>query len=1099
MGRTKSYPASARTSSSRAAFSLRGSGVTPRPYDVDVALKIWIVPFGREASRVLRDEIALAQAGHPLAPVTVIVSRNITGLGVRRLLASGDLGPAPSSGRLGVANVRFTTLPRLADELAGSISADGGAMPATATVIHAAARMTLGTSPTKILGPVRDHPGTARSLVRLYRDLSGVSMESRRRLVAGSGRAAEVMSLVEEMERRIGDGWYDEGRRFDRAIEALSGMGGEEARQGTEAEELVVVYLPSRLPLHSERFITALAAIRRVMVIVGVTGDRAADSTSQEIVTRLGRKSHQSVSTAIDLGLQPLRGTSVISAPTADTEVRVVIRELMARSRTGTRFERMAIVHGGTGPYERLVRETLAGAAIPCNGVSTRMLGATFAGRTLLGAFELHERGWRRGDIMDWVAGGPIRDGGGERKPVEATAWDLISRDAGVTIGLDNWRRHLGAYGEDRSASLAELDGPAGSDAKPSTAHRLRTELRQSVELRTFVEDLAQQFDPSPHTWADWVVWANNLLDRYLGKQAERDEAWPTDEREALTAVRSALEGLEVLDRLHEVPDRSTFRQALIAELEAPAPQTSRFGTGVLVGPVNLLAGLDLDTVFVLGMVDGAFPVRESDDALLPDDERVSAGDDVPLRGGRRNDAHRDYLAGLATAPERVLSFARGNQRRGGEQRPARWLLDTLGALEGTGRRLFSRDVEDLGRVDGFSNVHSFADAVLNVGEPMSLGDWDLRSLLEWRVDGHDLTSHFLSGTGTELGAGFEVHRSRNSNRFTRFDGRIDRVDVPSPTSAAALSPTSLETYAGCPRRYVMQRVLRIEERDNPEDVVTIDPAHRGLMIHEILERFIEVQLRLPREHRIRPGQPWSSDDHARMIKLAEQVFQRYEDRGLLGRRLMWDLARTTIERELHQFLKRDDEYRAAGGWVPERVELEFGPGHGEPVSLELPGQRSVSFKGYIDRVDMASDGSLSVTDYKTGLAKEVDGLTGDPVLNGRKLQLPLYGLAARNQFGDRPVRVAYWFVSEKGKFKWVTNQLGPPILDRFRDVVTVLVDGIEAGMFPARPGNGGSNCTYCSFQAMCPGDRQRSWDRVRHAPELGAYVALTEGREVDR
>ncbi|HVB94574.1 MAG TPA: PD-(D/E)XK nuclease family protein [Acidimicrobiales bacterium] len=1055
-----------------------------------MGLDIRVVPFGREASRALRDEIAVAQGGDPLAPVTVVVPRGITGLGVRRLLASGDLGPAPSTVRLGAANLRFTTLPRLAADLAGSSRADDGALPATETVVRAVARMTLGAAGANSLGPARDHPGTARSLVKLYRDLTGVSAATRRRLIARGGRAAEVVSLVEAMDDRLRLGWIDDGRRTDLAIQAISAMDG--VGPGAPAAELVVVYLPTHLSVHDRRLVAALAAVRRLVVIIGVTGDPFADSTTREMAARVGGDGQPPADPTLGDGVPVLTGTTVISAPTADTEVRVVTRELMARRRAGTRFERMAIVHGGSGPYERVVRETLAAAGIPSNGVSTRRLETTFAGRTLLGAFELYERGWRRAEVMAWVTEGPRR--GGHGRPVEAGAWDLISREAGVTKGLQVWRRHLGAYIEERALRLDELDGPGGVEAPPATVPRLRAELRQAAELRSFVDDLAQRFEVAPSSWSGWVDWADALLDRYIGRPAARDEEWSTDEEEALTAVRSALAGLRILDRLDEAPDRSTFRSALISELEEAAPQTSRFGTGVLVGPISLLTGLDFDTVFILGMVDGRFPVRGGDDALLPDDERAAAGEDIPLRGGRRHEAYRDYLAGLATAPERVLSFARGDQRRGGEFRPSRWLLDTLGGLEGAGRRLYSRDVSELDPMDGFLVVPSFTDAVLNGAEPMSEADRDLRSLLRWSEAGRDLAAHFLADMDATLGTGLEVHRSRRSNRFTRFDGRIAEVDIPSPTSVAAVSATSLETYAACPRRYLMQQVLRIEERETPEEVITIDPAHRGLMMHEILERFIGGQLSLPRQRRIRPTQPWSPDDHARMAEIAKQVFQTFEDRGLVGRQLLWDLARATIERELHRFLKLDDRYRAEGGWVPERVELEFGPGHGRPVELRLPDGRTVNFKGYVDRMDMASDGSLSVTDYKTGSAQDLDGLADDPVLNGRKLQLPIYGLAARSRIGNGPVRVAYWFVSEKGRFTPVSYQLDQPVLDRFGEVVSVLVDGIDAGMFPARPGKDDSNCTYCGFQAMCPGNRQDSWARVRHHAGLEDYVALAEG-----
>ena len=179
---------------------------------------------------------------------------------------------------------------------------------------------------------------------------------------------------------------------------------------------------------------------------------------------------------------------------------------------------------------------------------------------------------------------------------------------------------------------------------------------------------------------------------------------------------------------------------------------------------------------------------------------------------------------------------------------------------------------------------------------------------------------------------------------------------------------------------------------------------------------------------------------------------------------------------------------------MPERVELQFGPGHGEPVALELPGDRTITFKGFADRVDVALDGSASVIDYKTGGAWGFEENDSDPLARGRKLQLPVYGLAARNRLGDVPVHVAYWFVSEKGNFRQISYVLDSGAVERFSEVVTVLVDGVELGLFPARPGEKNKNCKFCDFQSMCPGDREVSWNKVRDAAELASYVALTEG-----
>jgi RecB family exonuclease len=157
-----------------------------------------------------------------------------------------------------------------------------------------------------------------------------------------------------------------------------------------------------------------------------------------------------------------------------------------------------------------------------------------------------------------------------------------------------------------------------------------------------------------------------------------------------------------------------------------------------------------------------------------------------------------------------------------------------------------------------------------------------------------------------------------------------------------------------------------------------------------------------------------------------------------------------------------------------------------------------VRFRGVIDRVDRAADGSTVVIDYKTGSSRGAERLIGDPVDRGRRLQLAVYGLAARQQFGEVPIRTAYWFVSERGRFEQRGYRLDEAVRRRLDEVVGVLVSGIDSGNFPARPGeltNGVfENCRFCDFQAVCPSDRGQSWARKRHDRDLAPYVQLSEG-----
>ncbi|MGI8718872.1 MAG: hypothetical protein ACR2JN_13675, partial [Lapillicoccus sp.] len=69
--------------------------------------------YGRPALEALLEVVAGTKADDPMAPVTVLVPNNVAGIVARCFLAHGT-GPA----RPGVAGIHFSTLPRLAEQLA---------------------------------------------------------------------------------------------------------------------------------------------------------------------------------------------------------------------------------------------------------------------------------------------------------------------------------------------------------------------------------------------------------------------------------------------------------------------------------------------------------------------------------------------------------------------------------------------------------------------------------------------------------------------------------------------------------------------------------------------------------------------------------------------------------------------------------------------------------------------------------------------------------------------------------------------------------------------------------------------------------------------
>ncbi|MGH9047923.1 MAG: RecB family exonuclease, partial [Acidimicrobiales bacterium] len=169
---------------------------------------------------------------------------------------------------------------------------------------------------------------------------------------------------------------------------------------------------------------------------------------------------------------------------------------------------------------------------------------------------------------------------------------------------------------------------------------------------------------------------------------------------------------------------------------------------------------------------------------------------------------------------------------------------------------------------------------------------------------------------------------------------------------------------------------------------------------------------------------------------------------------------------------------------------------------VELRSGRTARFGGSVDRVDRGSDGSLVVSDYKTGSQAALRDLKRDPVAAGTKLQLPTYALAAKAHLDwNGKVWARYWNVSWNRAFPSLLCDIDERLLERFNHVVATIAEGIEAGVFPGTPGDETfrrrrstfENCVYCDFDAVCPTDRDLRWSVASRAPEVASVVELRE------
>jgi ATP-dependent helicase/nuclease subunit B len=1024
-----------------------------------VPIRVVASPYGRAAAEALRAEIARAKQASPLAPVTVVVPGNSVGVATRRLLASGELGPVSAVGA-GVIGVNFLTGYRLAELLAAPRLAASGRRPVSTAVVAAAIRRVLASNPGPLFASVAAHPATEEALVGAHRELADLEAASLDLLARQSRRASEVVRIHRLVKEQLASSWYDEHDLMRAAREIVEGGAPLVVELGS-----VVVHLPQRMSTPLARLLGALAAHNEIVLVAGFTGVPKADREVVAGVTRVGGV------IGPDPSITPEHATAVCSTSDADDEVRSVVRGIVDAMREGVPLERMAVVIGNNEPYARLLHDHLELAGVAHNGVSVRTLADSVLGRGLVRLLALPDHDFRRDDVFALLAGVPVLD---ERvRPVPAIHWERISREAGIVRGLGEWDARLARY----AASLVETD-----DDPSGWAERERG---RTHALQRFITTLAGDLDNPPSSWSGLARWTHELVARWIGSEATRVH-WSDFEQEAARRVDAAVDRLGGLDDVESAPTLDVFRRSLALELDAARDRVGRLGEGVLVGSAPLVLGVELDRLWVCGLAEGVFPAPPADDPLLADADRQALAGELTLRRDRIGDDQRALLAAFAaTTGDCTLCYPRGDLRRNTEHVPSRFLLDTIEAL--TGRREIDAAIE---AEKWFTLVPSYVYGLAHAAFPPTRHELDVRAALARDPRLAEVL---------EVARGVALVNARRGPAFTRFDGnlahRTDVLAARSPSSdGVAISATRLESWVRCPHAYFARYLLHLKPVELPEELIQLSPLDKGNIVHATLERFL-AEL----DGRPDVGRPWRAEQRERVHEILRDACDDIEARGLGGKRLLWARARRELHAQLDVYLDFDADFRRVTGADTLATELAFGRGGPHPaVTVPLSDGRTVRIVGSIDRVDRLADGRLAVIDYKTGSSKSYSTVSHDaPLQNGERLQLPIYAHAARTLLGNgsaEPVLAEYWFVLQEPR-RPRGYVVDPEVECALDAALRVIVSGIDAGWFPARPSEPGfsvyTQCEYCDPDGLGTTDSHRAWLRKRTAPELVDYVAL--------
>jgi hypothetical protein len=200
--------------------------------------------------------------------------------------------------------------------------------------------------------------------------------------------------------------------------------------------------------------------------------------------------------------------------------------------------------------------------------------------------------------------------------------WAQILRRRGIVARRSDWETLVERYaGSGPQAVLPFVETPEEDRFLDPRLRRERPALARWVQrLLAEIDHLAPALRGGPGAWSRAAQAIAEMLERWLAPGADRD------------AVQAAAASLAELDGAARVTPRralTALEQALAAGAHVDGP---RFGAAATVTTLAAARGVTAERVVVPGLVEGAFPRRAREDALLLD-ARARRAPGPPARG----------------------------------------------------------------------------------------------------------------------------------------------------------------------------------------------------------------------------------------------------------------------------------------------------------------------------------------------------------------------------------------------------------------------------------------------------------------------------------
>jgi len=489
---------------------------------------------------------------------------------------------------------------------------------------------------------------------------------------------------------------------------------------------------------------------------------------------------------------------------------------------------------------------------------------------------------------------------------------------------------------------------------------------------------------------------------------------------------------------------------------------------GVQITTFEEIRGLSFDYLFVGGLFDGNIPTRYS--------------------------------------PEIFLSgkYAKGEKRHNSEERYRFYQV-----ISSFNKNLYLSYPLNDNKKEFVQSV--FLKELLNL---FPIPDMDGKRLDRYIFSRHELKTKL--GMDPSFRSDFLKDKENDLNNFIKVDAdRITNISNNYPEYFGILSGsendiirerlksfefsnysiTQLETYAKCPFKFFVERVLSIKPVEEPTE--ELESMEIGTLLHKVVDRFYKDIKKLEMNIQDCTDEDFQTAESLIFEIAAEEVqlLRLDPDANFFELEKIFGIAGDKHNSILYRFLEYERDPSKSDGFSPEIFEAAFGKINSDDGQLVLLPELkvgSINIRGKIDRIDLNLNENLyKVVDYK--LSK--NDLPKQQIENGISLQLPVYLYAAgeilkikhpkiipdpgvaglysfkRANFGFKGLRhsrIALAKIISSEKIALI--EFNRQIIDNGLNFIRKYVTSISAGEFniSGLRNRDTEACAYCKFPKIC-------------------------------